>query len=205
MLTPHWFHRKRRTLGHFTTMSSPALGSPINGHMVADDAVNSHILAQRRRSDSDASNRSVTPSHPASPMGSIRGASDGANHTFDGDRMSESEESSADDASHDADFEMQHDAPSPTDHDDEPRGRASSSDSTQAPKRKASFDEEEYIRANPELYGLRRSVRHFDPVKNFHPVPPALTIDLSDVRNHKSSSYATDPHPTTRSPLIVVA
>lgn len=139
-------------------MSSPALGSPINGHVIADDTNDSHTLAQRPRSHSDASNGSVTPSHRPSPMRSVRGASDGADNISDAGRMSESEQSSADDASHDADFEMHQDPPSPQDHDDEPRPRASSSDSNQASKRKASFEEEEYIRANPELYGLRRSV-----------------------------------------------
>lgn len=150
-------------------MSSPALGSPVNGHAIADDEIDSHILADRRRADSDASDRSVTPSHQPSPMASVRATDDGANNMSDGDPMSESEQSSADDASHDADFEMQNDLPSPQDHDDEPRGRESSTDSHQASKRKASFDEEEYIRANPELYGLRRSVSHAQPLKNFHP------------------------------------
>lgn len=150
-------------------MSSPALGSPINGHVMEDDENNSHIPPQRSRSHSDASNRSVTPSHRPSPMRSVRGASDGANNISDDDRMSESQQSSADDASHDADFEIRNDAPSPQDHDDEEtRGRASSSDSNQTSKRKASFDEEEYMRANPELYGLRRSVWHPRPVKIFH-------------------------------------
>lgn len=93
-------------------------------------------------------------------MGSNRGVSGVANNISDEDRMSESGESSADDASHDADFEMNNDLPSPHDQNDEPRGRASSTDSNQGSKRKASRDEEKYIRANPELYGLRRSVRH---------------------------------------------
>ncbi len=151
-------------------MSSPALGSPINGHVTEEDVNDSHTLAQRPRSNSDVSNRSVTPSHRLSPTASARDASDGANNVFDDDRMSEGEESSADDASHDADFEMRNDAPSPPDHEAEPRGRASSSDSNQTSKRKASLDEEEYIRANPELYGLRRSVWNPRHVKIFHHV-----------------------------------
>lgn len=149
-------------------MSSPALGSPINGHVTEDDENDSHNPTQRFRSNSDASNRSLTPSQQPSPVESFRGVSHGANKISDDDRMSESADSSADDASHDADYEVHNEPPSPKDHDAEPRGRASSSDSNQASKRKASVDEEEYIRANPELYGLRRSVCYPCHVKIFH-------------------------------------
>jgi chromodomain-helicase-DNA-binding protein 1 len=75
--------------------------------------------------------------------------------------MSESDGSSPGDASHDGDFDMEESAPSPPDHEEHEHHqleRASSSDSIANTKRKAEFDEEEYIRANPELYGLRRSV-----------------------------------------------
>lgn len=151
-------------------MSSPALGSPINGHITADDANTSSIIVDRHRSASPASNGSRPPSRPTSPSNSIREPRDVANHLSDDDRMSESAGSSPGDASHDADFDMEESAPSPRDdHDHDHRlvDRASSSDSISAPKRKAEFDEEEYIRANPELYGLRRSVLQPRAVKIF--------------------------------------
>ena len=61
-------------------------------------------------------------------------------------------------ASDDADFDMEDDLPSPQT-DGAANGAASSSQaSSRAAKRKAGTGEDEYIKANPELYGLRRSV-----------------------------------------------
>lgn len=82
--------------------------------------------------------------------------------------MSESEASPDDNASDDADFDMQQSSPSHhDDHDDlevldegiPTPTRASSSESSRPAKRKANVEEDEFIKANPELYGLRRSVR----------------------------------------------
>lgn len=71
--------------------------------------------------------------------------------------MQDSDGSDEDNASDDGDFDMQ---PSPASHHEEAADdRASSSDSNRGSKRKAPVDDEDYIKANPELYGLRRSVR----------------------------------------------
>lgn len=81
--------------------------------------------------------------------------------------MSESDASADDNASDDGDFDMQQSSPSRHEDQDDLEviddvlptpTRASSSDSSRPPKRKAKVDEDEYIKANPELYGLRRSV-----------------------------------------------
>ncbi|PFH58256.1 hypothetical protein XA68_13973 [Ophiocordyceps unilateralis] len=66
--------------------------------------------------------------------------------------------SSRADASDDADFEMQDSAPSQHD-DGSGQVHESSIDSSRPPKRKSPVAEEEFIKANPALYGLRRSTR----------------------------------------------
>jgi chromodomain-helicase-DNA-binding protein 1 len=70
--------------------------------------------------------------------------------------MSESEQSTPDNADEDGDFDMQESLPSQ--HDETAEDHASSTDSNRASKRKAPMGEDDYIKANPELYGLRRSV-----------------------------------------------
>jgi chromodomain-helicase-DNA-binding protein 1 len=81
--------------------------------------------------------------------------------------MSESDASADDNASDDGDFDMQQSSPSQHEDQEELEAlddgiptitRASSSDSSRPAKRKAKIEEDEYIMANPELYGLRRSV-----------------------------------------------
>ncbi|KAM5380488.1 hypothetical protein ACJA88_004817 [Fusarium oxysporum] len=71
--------------------------------------------------------------------------------------MSASEQSSEDNASDDGDFDMEESLPSQNE--DAMEDRDSSTDSNRASKRKAPVEEDEYIKANPELYGLRRSTR----------------------------------------------
>lgn len=73
--------------------------------------------------------------------------------------LSASDEDSDQDAegSDDADYEDIH--PAAAQHEDSDRSRSPSIASDKSKKRKMSMDEEDYILANPELYGLRRSVR----------------------------------------------
>jgi len=73
--------------------------------------------------------------------------------------MSESDEEEDAEGEDDADFDMR--SPSPDDQDDLPADNSSHS-STQLGKRKASVDDDEHMLQNPELYGLRRSVRLLD-------------------------------------------
>lgn len=60
-------------------------------------------------------------------------------------------------ASDDADFDMDDDVVNPQS-DGVADARSISGDSQTSNKRKATLEEDDYIKANPELYGLRRSV-----------------------------------------------
>lgn len=79
------------------------------------------------------------------------------NHLHEHHHMSGSDGSSGGNASDDADFEMQDGVLSQHD-DGVGQDRESSADSSRLSKRKSPVAEEEFIQANPELYGLRRSV-----------------------------------------------
>ncbi|KAI1259787.1 P-loop containing nucleoside triphosphate hydrolase protein [Xylariaceae sp. FL1019] len=61
-------------------------------------------------------------------------------------------------ASNDGDYDME-ESPAPSHSDEHRDDRSSSRESQRAPKRKAVIEEDDYIRENPELYGLRRSSR----------------------------------------------
>ena len=105
------------------------------------------------------------------PSPSPRPAANGSSRQVqldENDVLSESDASADDNASEDGDFDMQQSSPSRhDDHDDleiiddtvPSPTRASSSESSRPVKRKANVEEDEFIKANPELYGLRRSVR----------------------------------------------
>jgi chromodomain-helicase-DNA-binding protein 1 len=68
-----------------------------------------------------------------------------------------SSESDNDNPSEDADFDME-ESPAASHSDAAQDERSTSNDSRQSTKRKVANEEEDYINANPELYGLRRSV-----------------------------------------------
>ena len=70
---------------------------------------------------------------------------------------SESSGAEAQDASDDADFDME-DSPAPVASSGRRDDRSSSAESRRPPKRKLGVEDDEHILANPELYGLRRSV-----------------------------------------------
>lgn len=151
-------------------MSSPSEGDPSNGNLSPDDSMTFSVGADQQGNESDISDGLDAPNSPLeqpSPSEPEASNDEAMNHADVDHHMSESEESSVADASEDGDFDMQATSPSQhgnddeDDHEDEEddatAGRASSSDSARAPKRKAPV-EDEYIKANPELYGLRRSV-----------------------------------------------
>lgn len=69
-----------------------------------------------------------------------------------------SSESDNDNQSDDADFDMEA-SPAASHSDGAQDERSASNSSRQSTKRKTTNDEEDYIKANPELYGLRRSSR----------------------------------------------
>lgn len=155
-------------------MSSPAIGSPINGHVINDEDLASTELPERQRNGSDAQNGVDDSVRPASPPPMSDTIEDAPNHADD-DNMVDEDAYSEEDASHDADYEMHE---SPQSHHNDPdeilADRASSTDSNRASKRKAPVEEDDFIRANPELYGLRRSVR-------LQPMCDTAAFDHADV------------------------
>jgi chromodomain-helicase-DNA-binding protein 1 len=137
-------------------MSSSVEQSPVNGHFSPDNDVTLPVIQAELQVDSDLSDAdepveasgSISVSHNVNPFANLDGA---------GQISSDSDESDNDNASEDADFDMEDSVPSPQS-DVAPEERSSSRESRRAPKRKAAVEEDEYIKANPELYGLRRSV-----------------------------------------------
>ena len=136
-------------------MSTPSLGGPSNGHLSPGHEMNLELDSEARLSDSNSPEPHDPPSNRSSPSPS-EDANDISNHVDNDIQMSESDDASDDNASEDADFDMAESLPSQND--DAEEEHASSTDSNRAPKRKAPVAEDEYIKANPELYGLRRSV-----------------------------------------------
>lgn len=134
-------------------MSSPSEDGPTNGHRSPSPTIEAQPAGDRRGSDSELSDaRNGPPSNrsmsaPESDIGELNGI----DHAPD---MAESDPPTPDDASEDADFDMEESRPSQ--HDEDPaEDRPSSSEGS---KRKAGVAEDDFMRADPELYGLRRSV-----------------------------------------------
>lgn len=139
------------------TMSTPTEGGPSNGHLSPERAIQSDSSDQHHESDSDFSDARNAPARrPSSSPSDI--VNDTSHFENDAPDMVESDEQSEDNASADGDFDMEESPQS--DHDEIVIERPSSSDSNRASKRKVNIEEDEYIKANPELYGLRRSVCH---------------------------------------------
>ena len=140
-------------------MSTPVAGATSNGHLSPDVSMESPVVENASLSDSDASNRADRRANEPSPTSSYE-RNDISNNNHDDEHMSESDAPSPDNVSEDADFAMQDSPPSHNDddEDDDLDNRASSTDSNRAAKRKAPVEEDEFIKANPTLYGLRRSV-----------------------------------------------
>jgi chromodomain-helicase-DNA-binding protein 1 len=136
-------------------MSTSLEDGPLNGHLSPDVEFDQDVSAEHDLNESDLSDSHREHANEASPT-----PSDSANHvpdhvTREGD-MSDSDEPTPDNASDDAEFDMEESPPSQ--HDDVAETRSSSSESNQTSKRKAAVAEDDFMRANPELYGLRRSV-----------------------------------------------
>ncbi|GAW12214.1 hypothetical protein ANO14919_015750 [Xylariales sp. No.14919] len=121
------------------------------------------IVLNDRGSESDLSEVNETIALPtrnsASPSPSPTGheSSEDAEAELD---LNDPVESSGDEAqaSDDADYDMEESAAA-SQSDEHRDDRSTSRESQRVPKRKAGVEEEEYIRENPELYGLRRSSR----------------------------------------------
>lgn len=128
-----------------------------NGHPSEPDADHEHDLEQPTRSESELSDLHDLP--PVQNHAIEHGPSDDdAIHDMATSEMDEDDDAPGED---DADFEAESPRAEPTNgmrHD-----RSPSEESLRPGKRKPDVDDEEYMKQNPELYGLRRSVRVADP------------------------------------------
>jgi chromodomain-helicase-DNA-binding protein 1 len=95
-----------------------------------------------------------------------------------GEEYDEDDEvAAASDSSEDVDAEGEPDGDydsesPPSEQAESDRARSSSVESRRPPKRKASSEKEDYIEQNPELYGLRRSVRGISNLHAHELTPP---------------------------------
>ena len=133
--------------------------SMTNGHVSEHDVVASNPSPRPQRSESELSDAGDIPTtaitsiseHPPQEPSDDDAIHDMATSELDEDEDAEGEE--------DADFDEETPPPEPANgmrHD-----RSSSEDSVRPGKRKAPVDDEEFMKQNPELYGLRRSVGAF--------------------------------------------
>lgn len=138
--------------------SAPA--SPVSPSAAAESA---DEVPSDHRSESDLSEFNETVAVPlrdsASPPQSpaAHESSEDAEAEPDSNDHIESSEDEAQ-ASDDADYDLE-ESPAPSQSDANRESRSTSHESRRVPKRKAVVEEDEYIRENPELYGLRRSSR----------------------------------------------
>ncbi|KAI0007082.1 P-loop containing nucleoside triphosphate hydrolase protein [Xylariaceae sp. FL0662B] len=134
-------------------MSSSSEPSSVNGHVSPTTGTGTRIILDDRVSESDLSDvneNAASPVHNESsrdvePDRDIQDAAESSNNDDDN-------------GSDDADFDME-ESPAPSQSDVHQDERSTSNDSRRAPKRKVALEEDDYIRENPELYGLRRSSR----------------------------------------------
>lgn len=138
-------------------MSSSPEGGMANGHTSPLVNPGPRIVLDDRQSDSELSDVNETAALQPSDSPSTRhDSSEDANADLDDQEPVESSDNDNNNASDDADFDMRESpaaSRAASRHD-----RSPSHDSRRPTKRKATMDEEDFIAANPELYGLRRSV-----------------------------------------------
>lgn len=143
-------------------MSTPTEGGPVNGHLTPRDASISAASSERALSDSPGPDTQSPPAVASSPSVAQDPTGDAFNDLHEHhDVLGSDGGSGHSDASDDVEFEMHDSVISPPDDGAVPDG-ASSIGSPRLPKRKTPVAEEDFIQANPELYGLRRSVREPD-------------------------------------------
>ena len=144
-------------------MASPPETGPVNGLVPPPTVMSTEFDTGDHHSDSDLSDvQDVVVADPDARVPAAANLDDAAvlndagrdAYASDGDDHSAS---THDEASDDGDFDLDEGGPSPpSDHERDERSPSQSS--RPSPKRK-SPSEDTYIQQNPELYGLRRSVR----------------------------------------------
>lgn len=145
-------------------MSSSPEASLANGDNSPSAEPPNKISLDERLSESDLSEVNETAALQSSPSPSPSPSSNHRESPQPADPESDESDNNDNDnednnTSDDADFGMASpESPAPSQSDGPQDRRSSSNDSRRVPKRKAVAEEDEYIRENPELYGLRRSV-----------------------------------------------
>lgn len=136
-------------------MSTSPEHSPTNGHLSPPEEDQSISIPDRDQSESDLSD--VQAPVAESPSAENSDAPDSPPEDAHLTHEDHSESSDNDNnASDDGDFDMA-DSPASARSDAE-EGRNESVEARPPPKRKAQAIEDDFMRENPELYGLRRSV-----------------------------------------------
>ncbi|OTB06541.1 hypothetical protein M426DRAFT_112286 [Hypoxylon sp. CI-4A] len=137
-------------------MSSSPDHSSGNGYSSPETGAGAIMSPSNHASESDLSDANDNAALASSPVRNQLHPP--AEADLDSQDAAETSDSDNNNASDDADFDVEDSAaPSQSDaHNDE---TSASNSSRRAPKRKVGNDEDDYIRENPELYGLRRSSR----------------------------------------------
>lgn len=128
-----------------------------NGHSYSNGTTTyaNHDAASDSGSDlSEVRDPPVAEASPSSASSPTRQS----NYGNDDVESSDHSEEDNDNGSDDGDFDMDDDV-AETSNQNVRDDRSSSRESRRPPKRKMGIEDDEYIKANPELYGLRRSVR----------------------------------------------
>jgi chromodomain-helicase-DNA-binding protein 1 len=134
-----------------------------NGRVSPDDASAMSTDGHASHSDSDLSDSNEPAAQPASDA-------DAPGEDYDDDDDDDeiaADSSSSDDVDAEGEPDGDYDSDSPpSDQAESDRAPSSASqDSSRPSKRKASAEKDDYITQNPELYGLRRSVRVIMPLR----------------------------------------
>jgi chromodomain-helicase-DNA-binding protein 1 len=138
-------------------MSTSPEPSPVNGHASPSaDEYSAHVT-NGNQSDSDLSDARPAAVDVASPESDDAAGSPDEEPGFAQEEHEEQSDSSDNDAQDDGDFDAAGSPASVQSNDD--ADRAASASPRPLPKRKATqVVEDDFMRENPELYGLRRSV-----------------------------------------------
>ncbi|KAL2756217.1 hypothetical protein ACRALDRAFT_1050450 [Sodiomyces alcalophilus JCM 7366] len=142
-------------------MSSPIRDGSPNGHPSPGSISDTQQSVSRRLSDSEISDAQGTGAHfAASPSPDPEDSNGYVNggHDFAESSSSADENNASDDGDFDMEDEVDDDLATARS-DGSADARSSSNASSRPAKRKATVEEDAYIKANPELYGLRRSGR----------------------------------------------
>lgn len=137
----------------------------MNGHAESREQDLSESPPPRAGSESPLSDVNDLPNGSA-PRADDRAADASEDDAIHDMATSELEEEEDDGDEKDADFDEE--TPPPETANGMRHDRSSSEEDVRSGKRKSAVDDEEYMKQNPELYGLRRSVRHNQPASRFH-------------------------------------